>query len=616
MNAFKKKRRSVKSFLRLLIWLLPVSLLTTLLIFASSGQFNNNLINSKLEFQAQCKDWNDYKFIEAERRRKGPGEHGEKVELTDPVEIELNDVLYKETGFSVVISNKISVNRSTHDTRDRQCKRKKYLARLQKVSVVIIFRNEVMSVLLRTIHGVINRTPADLLHEIILVNDNSTNAELYEPLQNYVNRNFYGKVKIKNLSERKGLIVTRLEGARVATGEVLVFFDSHVEVGTNWLPPLLDPIVRNRRIATMPVIDDFSAEDFSMYGNKKFGNRGAFDWHLVYHTFDRYLPEDVDPLEPFPNPIMLGCAFAIDRKFFLDELGGYDEGFMIWNAENYELSFKLWLCADGLYEVPCSRVTHSFRMINPSRYRDDDFVGRNFKRLVEVWFDEYKELVYGRDRKRYKHIDPGDLSQPKAVREKLDCKPFQYFMEVIAPDFATRYPMVEDSPVFASGQIKSLGFPYHCIDTLHRDEFQTIGLFPCQDLDSNGKSSSTQFFRLNFLKNIAHGFAAYCLDAYQLSIPQCSYFKYGNQIWRFYPETRLIRNGGGDGNDCLKANADERNLSLEKCDESDFSQKWKFTYENKTALEDWENIYGYQKFVYGDKEINREKFLPLDYEYC
>lgn len=84
-----------------------------------------------------------------------------------------------------------------------------------------------------------NRTPKELLHEIILVNDKSTKKELYEPLQKYVDENFKGIVKILNLPERKGLIVTRMEGAKIATGEVLVFLDSHIEVNVNWLPPLI-----------------------------------------------------------------------------------------------------------------------------------------------------------------------------------------------------------------------------------------------------------------------------------------------------------------------------------------------------------------------------------------
>lgn len=110
------------------------------------------------------------------------------------------------------------------------CKTIKYLKELPTTSVVIIFYNELTSLLLRTVHSVYNRTPRELLHEILLVNDCSTKEELYEPLQSYVRDNFDGRVKIVNLKERKGLIVARMEGARRATGEVLLFLDAHMEV--------------------------------------------------------------------------------------------------------------------------------------------------------------------------------------------------------------------------------------------------------------------------------------------------------------------------------------------------------------------------------------------------
>lgn len=52
-----------------------------------------------------------------------------------------------------------------------RCKSKTYPKRLPTVSVVVIFRNEAFTVLLRTATSIINRSPDHLLHEIILVDD-------------------------------------------------------------------------------------------------------------------------------------------------------------------------------------------------------------------------------------------------------------------------------------------------------------------------------------------------------------------------------------------------------------------------------------------------------------
>lgn len=179
---------------------------------------------SSLKFQ-KCRDWHNYELIKSEKSREGLGEHGMPVYLTNPHEKLENEKIYNSTGISVLISNKISVNRSIPDSRHAKCQSVKYPSDLPSVSVIIIFHNEAKSVLLRTIHSVINRTPVELLHEVILVNDKSSDDELYEPLEKYVKKNFGGKVWIKNLNERKGLIVTRLEGAKEASGEILVFFE-------------------------------------------------------------------------------------------------------------------------------------------------------------------------------------------------------------------------------------------------------------------------------------------------------------------------------------------------------------------------------------------------------
>lgn len=65
--------------------------------------------------------------------------------------------------------------------------------------------------------------------------------------------------------------------------------------------------------------------------------------------------------------------------------------------------------------------------------------------------DEYAEYLYKR-RPHYRDIDPGDLTAQKAIREKLQCKPFKWFMENVAFDLPLKYPPIEP-PDFGGGEV-------------------------------------------------------------------------------------------------------------------------------------------------------------------
>lgn len=209
-----------------------------------------------------------------------------------------------------------------------RCRFRKYLKHLPSVSIIVIFHNEYPSLIKRTLHSIFNRTPIELLNELILVNDASTKKELYKPLKNYIENNFPPKIKIVNLETRVGLIVARLEGAKRAQSEILVFLDSHVEVNVNWLPPLIEPVAFNPRTATIPIHDQLGWKDFAYNAFDKYGTRGLFAWDFDYRAAKR---SEHFPDMPKPSPIMLGCAFAINREYFW-HLGAYDEELLIWNG--------------------------------------------------------------------------------------------------------------------------------------------------------------------------------------------------------------------------------------------------------------------------------------------
>lgn len=92
--------------------------------------------------------------------------------------------------------------------------------------------------------------------------------------------------------------------------------------------------------------------------------------------------------------------------------------------------------------------------------------------------DEYKDYLYKRQPWLYEHLNPGDLTKQKALRERLQCKPFKWFMERVAFDLIDHFPL--DEPSFAYGGIKNLGVNL-CVDTLSKKGITPIGLYACAD---------------------------------------------------------------------------------------------------------------------------------------
>jgi polypeptide N-acetylgalactosaminyltransferase len=92
-----------------------------------------------------------------------------------------------------------------------------------------------------------------------------------------------GKVKIIRAPKREGLIRARLLGAAKATGEVLIFLDSHCECAEGWLEPLLDPIARNNNASTVPLIEIIDDNTFQLHSTAIESIQvGGFDWNLIF----------------------------------------------------------------------------------------------------------------------------------------------------------------------------------------------------------------------------------------------------------------------------------------------------------------------------------------------
>ncbi|XP_030611977.1 polypeptide N-acetylgalactosaminyltransferase 11 [Archocentrus centrarchus] len=367
---------------------------------------------------------------------------------------EVRDTGYHRHAFNVLISNRLGYHRELPDTRDSQCREKAYPLALPSASVVICFFNEAFSALLRTVHSVLDRTPAYLLHEIILVDDHSELEELKDDLERYVREELQGKVILVRNQRREGLIRGRMIGASHATGEVLVFLDSHCEVNQAWLQPLLAPIQKDRRTVVCPVIDIISADTLAYSPSPIV--RGGFNWGLHF-KWDPVPPSELSGPEgasgPIRSPTMAGGLFAMNRKYF-NELGQYDAGMDIWGGENLEISFRIWMCGGQLFIIPCSRVGHIFRKRRPyGSPGGQDTMAHNSLRLAHVWMDEYKEQ-YLSLRPELRNRSHGDISERVALRKRLQCHSFRWYLDTVYPEMQTAANSNKQKPLFINKGLK------------------------------------------------------------------------------------------------------------------------------------------------------------------
>ena len=134
-------------------------------------------------------DWLDHQAYALDREREGVDEGGETViPLLNGVLAlkQRRDAIYRANGYDGYISDLIALNRSVKDIRHYDCRHETYLEQLPSVSVILPFHNEHFSTLMRSVYSVLNRSPPEVLKEVILVDDASTKPALKGPLEEYL----------------------------------------------------------------------------------------------------------------------------------------------------------------------------------------------------------------------------------------------------------------------------------------------------------------------------------------------------------------------------------------------------------------------------------------------
>lgn len=213
----------------------------------------------------------------------------------------------------------------------------------------------------RTVEQLLDTLPVG--GEVVVVDDGSTDGSA-EGL---------AALGVRTLrTERLGVTGARNFGGAHARGQVLVFADAHVDVPTDWWPPLAEELARPRVGAVAPAITVMGAPD-----SKGFGLRWASPAMDVSWLDQR-------GSRPYAVPLLPGAFLAVRRATF-EAVGGFDPGLRVWGSEDAELSLRLWLLGYEQRLVPQVEVAHLFRERHPYQV-DWSVVLQNLLRVALVHF--------------------------------------------------------------------------------------------------------------------------------------------------------------------------------------------------------------------------------------
>ncbi|XP_016122199.1 probable polypeptide N-acetylgalactosaminyltransferase 8 [Sinocyclocheilus grahami] len=495
------------------------------------------------------------------------------VELSEDDQRKAED-LFQKYGYNAFLSDQLPLDRELPDTRDHRCIGREYPHNLPTLSVVLIYLDEALSVIQRAICSIINRTPAHLLKEIILVDDHSTNEDLKTQLHVYmssINEKHPGLVKMVTHSEQKGLSQARISGWKAVTGDVVAILDAHIEVHVKWAEPLLARIQADRTLVLSPVFDSVNYYDLQVAKYPIYAH--GFDWSLWcrYVGFPQKWYDQNDPSQPGKSPSVMGIL-VVDRLFF-GEIGTLDGGMEVYGGENVELGIRVWLCGGSIEIVPCSKIAHIERAHKPYVSDISNVMKRNALRVAEVWMDEYKinvNIAWGLPIQNH-GIDIGDVSERKKLRERLKCKPFKWYLENVYPELNPINDLLGYGVLINDLQTRL------CLDKGPFEENTPI-LYPCNFMESQifYYTASGEIFAhpLKFLKNNRN---RYLIDPGSGRFPELSWCsdteKQKHMYWDF-KQGQAIQNR--ETKRCLEISADqtgkyEKNVFLQDCR----NQHWK-----------------------------------------
>ncbi|UXI14992.1 hypothetical protein NH340_JMT00935 [Sarcoptes scabiei] len=339
------------------------------------------------------------------------------------------DKILLRNGFNSLLNAKLALDRSLPDYRPIDCAYWHYNPQsLPTVTIVIPTEPfEDVLVLSRSLTSILSRTPEIIVKQIIVIVENVSISSLVKRYLSKL-RTWTLELQSLNTSEFRNFLPLRVfadfESKIVwhknidncgwscsvrnivanATGEVLLFLHSNIEIGYNWLPPLLVPLIEYPNAISIPTLVEVDPYRFESKNPSSSINLWNYGLNIVEKSFNiscegtsksfdseqcRTLPQQIDLVD---SP-----QFAITKRFLM-EINLFDTEFVPESNSRiyWDFTMKLIKCRAKVLRIPCSMI-HVLMKTIPNeilKVTERNYLAHQFDYQPKCLLKQFSEEVF------------------------------------------------------------------------------------------------------------------------------------------------------------------------------------------------------------------------------
>ncbi len=225
-----------------------------------------------------------------------------------------------------------------------------------RATIVIAAHNE--GTLLKKTVDSVKQTLGSLEAEIVVVDDASTDGSVQGV------QRAHPDLRVEVFPERAGVSRTKDRGARVATGDVLVFLDGHCKPEPEAIERLVEDVELSGGDAV--ITPRICALDPETWQNKT--DQVGHGFQVQLDTLDANW-RGLDEMRStqlngsrvvYETPTLIGCVVALSRRVYV-RLHGFDTDMLSWGSEDVDLGVQSWLLGHPVLHDPVPLVGHRFQ---------------------------------------------------------------------------------------------------------------------------------------------------------------------------------------------------------------------------------------------------------------